>query len=843
MSRRLLGPVGGPVVFFLVAALVFAGLGWVTYAALGVERAQREAAARADLNNELHRALSQLDVRMLSTLWGEDNRPYYDYAPPDPAATPLLVADLPAWMKLHFQLEPGRGWESPQVVDDAVIAERVRQAWLAWGDVQTPNLNGERLAARDALRDRFPPAVACGVFAARDQATASDPLPFAAPFIAGEANSTNWQAQGIKQPTPIPPAAQTPAVPAEPVSGGPAAPVYFFGVDLRWLADTRAAGQLAQNNPRNDAQKNLTEGPSQLGPDPRQANPQQANPQWGNSRGGRGGQADGERAFNDYVSRAQTIGKGIQEAKNAAGYQMGRGGFNQNSLDVRNYPNFGQGLGNSVLFPPAGDGNTSFGPPGIPMTQSPGGLPTIPGGPSQPGLPPGPGAGSPGGGQAGGTGMPGPPAAEPRDRVAREPERAADDRALGNLAHLAGNSLRAASEREDARKAAEELKRRLEADDAPNNAPRGPQLVPVVVPPVAVHLGSMRPQWITGRDGTQVLVLVRSVKFHDKTVYQGIVIDWAELQAELKSVIEDVFPAAALVPVSDAGGASAARAMTTLPVQLDPGPQPEPPPAGWTPLRIGLVLAWVAAVVAVVAVGFSGWSLIDLAERRIRFVSAVTHELRTPLTSLRLYLDLLVSGMIRDEAQRQEYLSTLAVESDRLHRLIDNVLDFARLEKRKKNGDVKPVNVGELTEQLRTTWADRVARDGKELVVVSTLPGEREVTTDAGMVLQIVGNLIDNARKYARDAADPRIWVWARPSEGRAVLLEVEDRGPGVPAGERKTIFKPFRRGEHADSTSGGAGLGLALARSWAEVLGARLTYRPADGGVGACFRLELPGG
>ena len=283
--------------------------------------------------------------------------------------------------------------------------------------------------------------------------------------------------------------------------------------------------------------------------------------------------------------------------------------------------------------------------------------------------------------------------------------------------------------------------------------------------------------------------------------------------------------------------------MTALPVQLDPGPEPELPSAGWTPLRLGLVLAWVATIIAVVAVGFSGWSLIDLAERRIRFVSAVTHELRTPLTSLRLYLDLLVSGMIQDEAKRQEYLKTLATESDRLHRLIDNVLDFAKLEKRRKDGNVKPVNVNELLDQLRSTWTDRVAQDGKELVVVSMLPPGREVNTDPAMIQQIVGNLIDNARKYTRDAADRRIWLWAKPGRGTGVVLEVEDRGAGVPTGERRGIFKPFRRGGHADSKAGGAGLGLALAKSWAEVLGGRLTYRPAEGGTGECFRLELPGG
>jgi signal transduction histidine kinase len=378
------------------------------------------------------------------------------------------------------------------------------------------------------------------------------------------------------------------------------------------------------------------------------------------------------------------------------------------------------------------------------------------------------------------------------------------------------------------------------ADDRPA-LPATP-VVPAPAPPTTVHLGSMRPHWVTAADGTELLMLVRTAKLDNKTVYQGIVLDWAKLEAALKDEVKDLFPDAKLVPVKDEGVVSPDRAMTALPAQLDPGPEQPLSPAGWTPLRIGLVLAWAAAVIAFAAVGFTGWSLIDLAERRIKFVSAVTHELRTPLTSLRLYLDLLVSGMIQDEAKRQEYLKTLTVESDRLHRLIDNVLDYARLEKRRNNGDIKPVKVNELLDQLRHTWTDRVAQDGKELVVISTLPPEQEVATDAGMIQQIVGNLIDNARKYTRDAADHRIWVWAKPGTGNAVVLEVEDRGPGVPPGERRTIFKPFRRGEHADTRAGGAGLGLALAKSWAEVLGGRLSYRPADGGTGSCFRLELPG-
>jgi signal transduction histidine kinase len=366
-------------------------------------------------------------------------------------------------------------------------------------------------------------------------------------------------------------------------------------------------------------------------------------------------------------------------------------------------------------------------------------------------------------------------------------------------------------------------------------------LADLAPPAVAVHLGPVRPQWLTAADGSDTLVLVRTARLDGRTVYQGVVLDWARLQQQLKDDVRDLFPDATLVPVKAPGEVPPERTMTALPVQLDPGPAPAPPPAGWTALRFGLALAWAAALIAFGALGLAGWSLIDLSERRIRFVSAVTHELRTPLTSLRLYLDLLLSGMVKDEQKRTEYLTTLAVESDRLHRLIDNVLDFARLERRRSESSLLPAKVADLLAAVRDTWTDRCGADGKELIVVSTLPPEAEVTTDAVLVGQIIGNLIDNARKYTRGASDQRVWVWAKP-EGRRVVLEVEDRGPGVPPRERSLIFRPFRRGEGAETTAGGAGLGLALCRQWAESLGGSLTYRPPEAGTGSCFRLELPG-
>src|SRR5207249_4896807 len=141
------------------------------------------------------------------------------------------------------------------------------------------------------------------------------------------------------------------------------------------------------------------------------------------------------------------------------------------------------------------------------------------------------------------------------------------------------------------------------------------------------------------------------------------------------------FPEAQLLPVQDEvpPAERAARRMTALPLQLDPGAAAlRAPVAGWTPLRIGLTLAWAAALVALSAVGLGGWSLLDLSERRIGFVSAVTHELRTPLTTLRLYLDMLTGGLVKEDKTKDEYLQTLGIETERLNRLVGNVLDFSR---------------------------------------------------------------------------------------------------------------------------------------------------------------------
>lgn len=362
---------------------------------------------------------------------------------------------------------------------------------------------------------------------------------------------------------------------------------------------------------------------------------------------------------------------------------------------------------------------------------------------------------------------------------------------------------------------------------------------------VEVQLGGMRPVWLPSAEKPDHLMLVRGARVDGKPVFQGFVIDWAKLQGLLLEEIADLFPEATLVAIPPGEPKNPERAMSTLPVEFVPTTtaiEPVETPSeelGWTPLRIGLACAWGAALLALVAVGIGGGSLVSLSERRIRFVSAVTHELRTPLTTLRLYLDLLSAGLVTDEQQKTEYLHTLNAEADRLHRLIGNVLDFARLEKSRPTVEKKAVGVPSLIDQIYRNWHERCLAAGKELVVATPLPASCSLETDAHLVEQIIGNLIDNAQKYSRDAADPRIVLRANQENGRTII-EVEDYGPGVTKHENRRIFRAFRRGHDADVKAGGVGLGLALCTRWANLLGGQLSVHVSSTGQGACFRLTL---
>ena len=227
---------------------------------------------------------------------------------------------------------------------------------------------------------------------------------------------------------------------------------------------------------------------------------------------------------------------------------------------------------------------------------------------------------------------------------------------------------------------------------------------------------------------------------------------------------------------------------------------------------------------------------VHFAERRSNFVSAVTHELKTPLTAIRMYGEMLRDGLVPSEAKKDEYYGTITDESERLSRLIDNVLEFSRLERGTREmsfavGSLEPV-VREGAEKLRT----HAQREGfsLELEIEPDLP---TIRYDRDALLQVLFNLVDNAMKYAASAESRRI-VLCACRRGAGVELSVRDFGPGVSGRHLSRIFEPFYRGEDENvRNTKGTGIGLALVRDLASRMGAGVRGANAQGGG---FRVSL---
>ena len=206
--------------------------------------------------------------------------------------------------------------------------------------------------------------------------------------------------------------------------------------------------------------------------------------------------------------------------------------------------------------------------------------------------------------------------------------------------------------------------------------------------------------------------------------------------------------------------------------------------AAWSPLRTTLVMTWIGALGGVVAIGLVLRTSNELAERRGRFVSAVTHELRTPLTTFCLYSQMLSDGIVKDPEAQQSYFNTLRAESQRLARIVESVLDYARLGRRKPGNGKVVMRVGELVDQCVGALAARCEQAGMELVVDRAGDSDQPVTTDPATVERVLFNLVDNACKYASESSDKRVHVDVRVSV-REVEILVRDHGPGIERGER----------------------------------------------------------
>jgi signal transduction histidine kinase len=254
-------------------------------------------------------------------------------------------------------------------------------------------------------------------------------------------------------------------------------------------------------------------------------------------------------------------------------------------------------------------------------------------------------------------------------------------------------------------------------------------------------------------------------------------------------------------------------------------------------------VAWVALLTTLSAVAVLLHRTIELSERRGRFVSAVTHELRTPLTTFCMYSEMLAEGVVREEESVREYLGTLRSEAARLRRIVDNVLLYARVEGDGRAPAHERVGAVELLEGIVPALARRAEEAGFELAAeLTALPDEAVVEVDGQAVEQILGNLVDNACKFAASAEDRRVHLVAS-ARGGALRILVRDHGPGVPPGRERSIFDAFQRATGDQSGRiPGIGLGLTLSRGMARQMDGELSLvPPPDGGRGAAFDLKLP--
>ncbi len=225
------------------------------------------------------------------------------------------------------------------------------------------------------------------------------------------------------------------------------------------------------------------------------------------------------------------------------------------------------------------------------------------------------------------------------------------------------------------------------------------------------------------------------------------------------------------------------------------------------------------------------------AEKKTTFVSNVSHEFKTPLTTLRMYAELLAEDRVSEPDTVKRYLGVMIRETERLTRLVNNVLDFSRLEQGRRKLHPQPVDVAGLALGLFETQAPRLAEAGLALETAG-LEAPAMVRSDRDALAQILLNLLDNAIKYA--ASGKHLLVTLSHTGGRTRLI-VEDRGPGIPAEHRPRLFEPFHRVDDAiTATQPGTGLGLSISRRLLRDMGGDLIFEPAAGG-GARFILELP--
>lgn len=229
----------------------------------------------------------------------------------------------------------------------------------------------------------------------------------------------------------------------------------------------------------------------------------------------------------------------------------------------------------------------------------------------------------------------------------------------------------------------------------------------------------------------------------------------------------------------------------------------------------------------------------DASRKKSEFVAHVAHELRTPLSSIRAYVEMLVDGEAADEATRKEYYDIIHTSADRLGRLIDNMLNISRIEAGTVRINKEPISISMVVKEACDIM--RPSAEEKKIKLTEHLtPVVFRILADRDLLYQSVLNLISNAVKYTPEGGEVTVRMTPH-EEKKAILVEIQDTGVGIPKEDLPRMFQKFFRVEANKGMAKGTGLGLNLVKNIVETVhGGQITLS-SEVGKGSTFGMVLP--
>jgi signal transduction histidine kinase len=263
-----------------------------------------------------------------------------------------------------------------------------------------------------------------------------------------------------------------------------------------------------------------------------------------------------------------------------------------------------------------------------------------------------------------------------------------------------------------------------------------------------------------------------------------------------------------------------------------------PRSAGRKTLNIMITVLAGIILLGLFAIYQSARAVVALSERRSGFVSSVTHELKTPLTNIRMYIEMLEQGIARDQEREQDYFRIVGSESARLSRLINNVLEFSKLEKKQRHLDLQEGTFEEVVDEVKDVMREKLRQERFTLKVERN--GIQPFKYDREVMVQVLINLIENSMKFGKDSSvrEMTLRIWP---EGDLIKISLSDTGPGIPGHALKKVFDDFYRVDSSlTRTTRGTGIGLALVKKFVLSMKGSITATNNDG-PGCTVTISLP--